>query len=333
MGSDMLTASRYRIYADNALVDSAGFQLKSDDSLVVIWASNGATIRLEADQNPGHPGSSRPRATVEACGRNISGTFSIGQVNKAPQDDEDIDVEIDCMQIRDSYDPNDKLNSPEGIGLANVVLPEMSIDFMIRFQNTGTDTAYKVVVVDSLSNDFDLSTLELGTSSHPYVVSLSGQGIPVLRFTFDNINLVDSITDEMSSHGFIKYKITPKAGTPLGTRINNQADIFFDYNFPIRTNTAFVTLGDYSSIGINKVQKANDFILVIPNPFNDKLRIENGDFRMGALKVYNLLGVVVYETMLANENPELNLDFLPPGSYLLEVLTKDFVATKKIVKL
>jgi uncharacterized repeat protein (TIGR01451 family) len=246
---DMAVPQQYRIYADNVLVYTGSYQLVSGDSLVVLWVSGGATIRLEADQHPDHPGNSHPRYTLEACGTDGSGNYSIGEVNRAPMDDEDVDVEIDCMQIRDSYDPNEKDNAPEGVEWAHYVLPNTPIDFTVHFQNTGTDTAYKVVVMDSLSNDLDLATLELGAASHPYIVSLSGQGVAVLKFTFNNIDLTDSTTDELNSHGFVKYKISPKASTPLGTRINNSADIYFDYNFPVRTNTAFVTLGNYLVLG------------------------------------------------------------------------------------
>lgn len=77
-------------------------------------------------------------------------------------DDEDVDIEIDCIMITGSYDPNDKSNSPLGIDSIHLVTPGTPIDYTIRFQNTGNDTAFKVVIIDTLSNDFDLSTLELG---------------------------------------------------------------------------------------------------------------------------------------------------------------------------
>ncbi|MES2837630.1 MAG: T9SS type A sorting domain-containing protein [Bacteroidota bacterium] len=243
---DMLIASEYRIYVDNLLSQTETFQLISGDSLVIKIASGGATIRLEADQHPDHPGRSHPRETIEACGTSGTGTFSIGQVNQAPMDDDNVDIEIDCLEIIDSYDPNEKIVSPKGIGLGHIVLPETALDFIIHFQNTGTDTAYTVVVVDTLNQYLDLATLELGVSSHIYKTSISGEGVPILKFTFDNINLVDSTTNEFLSHGYIKFKITPKSSTPLGTRIENFANIYFDYNLPIKTNTTLVRIDNYS---------------------------------------------------------------------------------------
>jgi uncharacterized delta-60 repeat protein len=240
---DMDAPSEYRIYADNALMQTGTFQIAGGDSLVITVVSGGATIRLEADQRPGHPGNSRPRSTVEACGTDETGAFSIGNVNGATQDDEDVHIEISCMPIIDSYDPNDKQVNPEGVGPQHIVAPGTLLDFMLRFQNTGTDTAYKVVVVDTLSQYLDLSSLELGTSSFPYTFKLSGAGDnPVMTFVFDNINLTDTITNELKSHGFVKFKIAPKPDVALGTLIENFVDIFFDYNEPIRTNTTAITI-------------------------------------------------------------------------------------------
>jgi uncharacterized delta-60 repeat protein/uncharacterized repeat protein (TIGR01451 family) len=239
---NMAAPSEYRIYADNALIETGTFQLAGGDSIVITFVSGGSTIRLEADQRAGHPGKSKPRASVEACGSDEFGSSSRMMIIPPPQDDEDIHVEIDCLPIIDSYDPNDKQVNPAGVGPQNIVAPGTLLDFTLRFQNTGTDTAYKVVVVDTLSQHLDLASLELGTSSFPYSFKLSGAGDhPVMTFTFDGINLPDTFTNEPKSHGFVKFKIAPKSTVSLGTIVENFVDIFFDYNDPIRTNTTQVT--------------------------------------------------------------------------------------------
>jgi uncharacterized repeat protein (TIGR01451 family) len=334
---NMATSSPYRIYANNVLVYTGSFQLAAGDSLVVYWFSNGATIRLEADQIAGHPGNSHPRATVEACGTNSLGQFTTGQVNLAPMDDIDVDVEIDCLPIRDSYDPNEKLNSPEGISAQHYVLPNTPIDYVIHFQNTGTDTAYKVVVIDTLSNNLDLSTLELGASSFPYTTSLSGQGVAVLKFTFNNINLTDTVTNELQSHGFVNYKIKPKASTPIGTVINNYADIYFDYNFPIRTNDAFVTLWDVNSIttAVQSMKQESGNLEIYPNPCASQLKIKNYELEMEGIRIYNVLGEVVLQSKINNPKSEITLDVsaLQSGIYFIQLTTiNQQLTNKKFVK-
>jgi alpha-tubulin suppressor-like RCC1 family protein len=332
---DMAAPSEYRMYANNVLVYTGNFQLVSGDSLVVLWVSNGATIRLEADQVPGHPGNSRPRATLEACGTNGSGNFTVGEVNRAPMDDADVDKEIDCRPIQNSFDPNIKEVTPQGVSDFHLVLSETQLDYTVHFQNTGTDTAYKVVIIDSVSNDLDLATLELGASSHPYSVSLSGQGIAVLKFTFNNINLVDSTTDELNSHGFVKYKITPKSSVPLGTQINNAADIYFDYNFPVRTNTAFVTLGNYLvlSNGGSKMTRAGS-IIFYPNPTSSDVTLEtSNDNLIQSVIVYSMDGRLL-KSMVDGPWSIVNIDLqgLSPGIYFLDCKTESGSEKLKVVK-
>ena len=317
-GSNMAVPSNYRIFADNILVQTGSYQLMAGDSILIYFASAGATVRLEADQTPGHPGTSLPRSTIEGCGVNLSGLISTNQVNNAPMDDEDVDIEIDCIMITGSYDPNDKSNSPLGIDSIHLVTPGTPIDYTIRFQNTGNDTAFKVVIIDTLSNDFDLSTLELGAASHNYVAELSGQNIAVLKFIFDNILLPDSNIDELNSHGLIKYKIKPKSNVALGTQINNVADIFFDFNFPIKTNTSYFTLGNYSTASVKSLEKYKTLVTVYPNPSSNLITFKsdlNQPFR--SITIYSTDGkeIQLQEFNLSQSEITLSLNKLSKGIY------------------
>lgn len=239
---DMQTAKQYRLYADNLIQSMSTYQLKKNDSLIIEHLAAGATLRLETDQTPGYPGNKHPYFAIEACRALVTDPYSTGYMDSRPLNDDNTEIEIHCSAIVDSFDPNLKDVCPKGAGALHVVDPATLLNYHIDFQNTGTDTAYKVMVVDSLSPDLDVSTLELGVSSYPYVFSVSGTDNPVLQFTMDGINLTDSASDELHSHGFIEFKIAPKTTTAIGTRINNSADIFFDFNFPVRTNTAWVTV-------------------------------------------------------------------------------------------
>ncbi|MFH2143027.1 MAG: hypothetical protein ABIJ97_11425, partial [Bacteroidota bacterium] len=238
---DMQIPSEYRIYADNLLVFTGTFQLNGQEEMVIEFPADGMTYRLEADQHPMHPGNSHPNETIENCGNPYNST---GFVNTFAMDDADAEIEIDCMQILGSYDPNDKSVSPEGFTANNYIMPGASLDYVIRFQNTGSDTAFTVVVVDTLSAYLDISTFQAGISSHPYTLDVRGQGRPVLLFQFFNINLPDSTTNEALSHGFVKFKIALYDTLVNGTVVENTANIYFDYNIPVITNTTFVTISD-----------------------------------------------------------------------------------------
>ena len=134
--------------------------------------------------------------------------------------------------ITGSFDPNEKHVTPEGN-----FLPALN-DFMnytILFQNTGNDTAFNVVIIDTLDANLDVTSFTPGAASHPFETELSGQGI--VKFIFNNILLPDSIVDEPNSHGFVSFSIKLNNDLPHHTLISNTSDIYFDFNPSIKTNT------------------------------------------------------------------------------------------------
>ncbi|MFH2143507.1 MAG: T9SS type A sorting domain-containing protein, partial [Bacteroidota bacterium] len=338
-GGDMQIPSEYRIYADNLLVYTGTFQLNGQEELVIDIPADGRTYRLEADQHPNHHGNSHPNETIEACGDG-STPISNGFVNSMPMDDTDPEIEIDCMMILDSYDPNDKSVSPQGITDNNYLLQGTMLDYVIRFQNTGSDTAYTVVVVDTLSSNLDISTFQQGISSHPYTFDVRGQGSPVLFFQFFNINLPDSTTDEENSHGFVKFKIAPYDSLSNGTIIENTAYIYFDYNIPVITNIALVTISDtaiignpISIIGIedNSGYQNMDF-KAIPNPFSDQIEFIFKNTSTYEIRIFNILGKEAYSAKVTGNNCSVSTSELPGGTYLIKVKSEERVGIKKMVK-
>lgn len=144
--------------------------------------------------------------------------------------------------ITGSYDPNDKQVSPTGAGNIGLISSETPyLDYRIRFQNTGTDTAFTVVITDTLDNNvLYIPSIRDQLSSHPYTFDLSGEGIA--KWTFSNILLPDSGANEAQSHGFVQFRIDLVPGLSVGTEIENYANIYFDFNPAIVTNTTLNTL-------------------------------------------------------------------------------------------
>jgi hypothetical protein len=135
------------------------------------------------------------------------------------------------LMVTGSFDPNDKTVLPEG----KIPFFTKELDYLIRFQNTGNDTAFKVVVVDTLPPNLDILSVKNIVASHPFSVSVMKN---ILTFTFSNILLPDSFVNERASHGFIRFKVMPKKALKVGESIANKAAIYFDFNKPIITNTA-----------------------------------------------------------------------------------------------
>ncbi|HRH70924.1 MAG TPA: hypothetical protein PLB89_15585 [Flavobacteriales bacterium] len=139
------------------------------------------------------------------------------------------------VTITGSYDPNDKRGwTSSGSSEDQYFLDEDSyIDYTIRFQNTGTDTAFNVVITDTLPANLDPSTLIVGAATHPFNWELRGAG--TLKFIFPNIQLPDSNVNEPRSHGHVSFRIKPIEGLVVGDDITNIANIYFDFNPPVIT--------------------------------------------------------------------------------------------------
>ena len=143
-----------------------------------------------------------------------------------------------------SYDPNYKEVSPAGYGDAGAVdIGTERLEYTIHFQNTGTAPAQDVVLVDRLADELDPSSLQvLGYSHSPTAVDLETDRDVVIRF--DGIQLPDSGTTFTGSQGFIRFAVNVVPGLAHATTIENTANIFFDLNEPVITNTTLTTLVD-----------------------------------------------------------------------------------------
>jgi uncharacterized repeat protein (TIGR01451 family) len=237
-GGDMECYSPVRVYVDGVLTYFDSIMIQGGTTVTYSYFGNGQTWILQADQHPLHPGNSHPNAHVEGCGDVSNWTPDL--VNNFPQDDADPVVDIYCGLVTGSYDPNDKTGFPLGIGQSHDILPNTDLQYVIRFQNTGTDTAFTVVIRDTLDTDLNIFTVTSGVSSHNY--SFTMHGPRVLEWTFNNINLPDSSANEPESHGFVTFQVKQVPDLSAGTEINNNVGIYFDFNAPVITNTTLHTI-------------------------------------------------------------------------------------------
>ncbi|MDJ1485988.1 SMP-30/gluconolactonase/LRE family protein [Cytophagaceae bacterium YF14B1] len=350
VGQAMADSAEFRIMLDAQLAFRKNYKLAAGDSLVLKVPANGKTVRLEADQRPDHPRKSQTNLTIEGCVASTSDIVSKGFVDVLPQDDAEPEVAIQCMRIVDSYDPNDKLVSPAGTPVDHYTPTNSELKYTIRFQNTGTDYAYKVVVVDTLSENLDIATLQMGAASHTYSLKVSGKGQPILTWTFNNINLPDSTRDQKGSNGFIQFSIKPKTNLPEKMLIENYADIFFDYNDPVRTNTTTNVMYDVPKI-INPANQLSDSIIdkvmaaepdalkgklsLYPNPTQSQVWIQSVDasVRIEQVKIYNLLGEAqnVSLSSVDSQAVQINMQAKPKGMYLVHIQTNKGTSIQRVV--
>jgi uncharacterized repeat protein (TIGR01451 family) len=242
-----------RLYIDGIYTQLDSVQIPSGDTVVFAYAGDGRTWRMEVNQHPLHPGNSNPSATIERCGNVANWTPNL--VNIRPHDDADPVIDIYCGLVTGSYDPNDKTGYPLGVGSNHDIEPNQDMEYVIRFQNTGTDTAFTVVIRDTLSMDLDVFSVRSGASSHDY--SFRMYGPRVLEWTFNNIMLPDSNVNLIGSNGFVTFKVRQVPNLPVGTVIENSASIYFDFNAPIFTNTSWHTIDLPQDLNWDGVQTLN----------------------------------------------------------------------------
>ncbi|MCK6692401.1 MAG: T9SS type A sorting domain-containing protein, partial [Thermoanaerobaculia bacterium] len=237
---DMLQPAEYIIIEDIVLLHEGSFQLLAgQDTVIVVTNAEGHTWRLEAAQHPDHPFSQTASATLIAAFTPFFPNIFL----QYPQDEASPFVAVDCHPIIGSWDPNDKQTFPRGLDTAlHLIRNNTELEYLIRFQNTGTDTAFSVIIRDTLSPFLDPASARPGASSHPYQFEVvAGK---VLKFTFDPIMLPDSNVNEAASHGFVQFSLRQPSGpaNPAGTVIENRAAIYFDYNPPVITNMVYHTV-------------------------------------------------------------------------------------------
>ena len=331
VGDGMSTPVPYLIVEDNVMLYQGQIELASQEEEIFALEATGATYFIRVAQPEGHPGNDQPSSVVEGCGGT---TYNVGFASQFPENDGNPFISIDCQENIGAFDPNDKIGYPIGWTEDHLVEVNQEIEYRIRFQNTGTDTAFNIVVLDTLSEHLDLSTFRPGVASHPYKIDiLAGH---VLKYSFENVMLPDSNINEAASHGFFKFKINQKRDNSLGTQVLNSAAIYFDFNEPVITNQTYHTVGerllvsvepDPISPGINQVQ-------VYPNPFaesaqfvldqNTKLPIE--------FKLFDISGKQMRQEIHQSTHFTLARNGLPVGIYFYQLLAQGkMVSSGKII--
>lgn len=333
VGSSMVSAGSYKVYIGSNLAYTQSVQLAGGDSLVfLVPTSDTNNVRVEMNQTVYHPFSTFAVSEVR-CSGNGQGPILFSPDNGNPQSD------VDCMPIRDSYDPNDKQVQPRGITNAGLIEPERPLEYKIRFQNTGNDIAYRVVVVDTLSESLDLSTFEELGSSHNYSLNIGGREKPVIRFIFENINLPDSASDPEMSSGFVRFRIKPKTSAALGTKIFNHAEIYFDFNDPIITNKTLNTLylptvvpdiiDSVIILGTHDQVREINRISLVPNP--NKGQFEARSSVPTSVTVFSIEGKELIKSSEHSLRHSFDLTRFRKGMYLVEFVSKGERKVSKLI--
>lgn len=260
------------------------------------------------------------------------GTPTVTKVKILPiVGDADISNNQDSVDtiLTGAFDPNDKQVSFEKLTLQEVANAK-PLDYMIRFQNTGTAPAQEVIVLDTLSNNVNIESFTMMAASHDFsLVLIDGH---ILQWTFANIQLPDSFSNEPESHGYIRYRIRPLTTLTEGSTIDNSASIYFDFNAPVKTNTV--------STIVMTPQSINDPLNVkwslAPNPATDKLSISMAETNTfpTQIEIWSMDGkkIETYDWEVGATQTIIPVKALPAGVYLLQIHTETGILRGKFLK-
>lgn len=233
--------------------------------------------------------------------------------------------------VTGSFDPNDIQVNHVVLNTTQVQRGEW-LEYTIRFQNHGTDTAFSVLLTDTLPAALlQMSTLQVLGALHNSSWGFNGSGVVIFRF--DDIRLPAQITNPLASDGFVRFRVRPRGSLVVGDLIPNRAAIAFDYNAPLLTNTALTTVFDPLGTAADAASAAA--LSVWPNPAGGVLHIETAS-ALPRLTLLDATGrevraIGVPPTGAARVRATLPLSGLAPGLYLLRATGAGAPLTRRVV--
>ena len=226
--------------------------------------------------------------------------------------DADLSDNVDAVSrmVQGSYDPNDKTaQTSSRLSEALYYINEDEwIDYTIRFQNTGNAEALFVTVTDTLPEELDMTSFQMGVASHGYALSFKPGR--VVEWFFDGINLPDSTSDEAGSHGFIKFRIRPVQPLSAGSVIENIANIYFDFNDPVITEPSVLVAEFSTGVGV----QLEPGIAVAPNPVSALLNVTTAS-PIARLRIVSADGRVAHSTGMITDRAAIDVAALKSGAY------------------
>ncbi|OWP86272.1 hypothetical protein BWK60_09720, partial [Flavobacterium covae] len=224
--------------------------------------------------------------------------------------------------VVNSFDPND-ITCLEGAKVSTSKIGDY-VHYMIRFENTGSANATNIVVKDVVDNaKYDVNSIIPIKGSHNFYTRINGDKV---EFIFENINLP---FDDATNDGYVSFKIKTKASLVAGDTFSKNANIYFDYNFPITTNTATTTIAALA----NQDFEFETYFNLFPNPASSNVTIDTkSDIELYSVQVYNALGQLVLVVPNAKNVKNVDVSGLTSGNYFIKINSDKGTSHTKFVK-
>ena len=232
-----------------------------------------------------------------------------------------------CTTVSAAFDPNDITVAPSDYDFDYLHPDDTVLTYQIRFQNTGNDTAFRIVLRDTLDPSLDIPTIAMGASSHPYTWRLEGGNVLVI--TFEEILLPDSRASEPNSHGVVRYRVHLRHGLAPRTEIRNRVGIYFDYNRVVMTNEV---ISRTSAISTVAADRAEPLVRSYPLPARDILYIDGRLVTGSAITLRRVDGTTARSApATGSAHEQLSVAGLASGVYLLDLETPAGARSERVI--
>jgi hypothetical protein len=300
----------YRIIRNAETYETGAFSLVNQESMAVDVPADGATWRMEATKLDN---GARTAVALENCNG-----LTTGQINAFWLEQGPAEYDFACREVIGAFDPNQKTAVPTGAGPDRILEANVPLRYTIDFQNTGTDTAFRVLLRDVLPAGLDIASFRSGLSSHPNTWQI--RGADTLEVLFFPIMLPDSNVNEPASHGFFTFEISQLPDLPIGTVLDNTASIIFDFNPPIVTNTVLHRIGRLT-VRVDAPQPHAMLWRVLGNPTRDAATFLATSEIAGEkrFELFDAAGRSVRTEQFSGQSFEFRRDGLPAGWYIFRI--------------
>jgi len=293
----------------DAVYEGAVFLNPQQDSSIRM-AADGATYRMEIVKKAG---AGYTASAIEGCNGLTTGQITQFWLDKGPEN-----VDFDCREVIGAFDPNQKTVVPEGAGPDHLIEANVPLLYTIDFQNTGTDTAFRVLLRDVLHPNLYPTTFRPVNASHPYTWQIKGDD--TLEVLFFPIALPDSNVNEPASHGFFSFSISQSPNLPDGNMFENTASIIFDFNPPIITNTVQHRIGQLT-VRVDDPQVNHKLWHVLGNPTRDAVVFQATEDIPGEKRFdfFDAMGNLVQTEQFSGQTFEFRRNWLSSGWYAFRI--------------
>lgn len=250
---------------------------------------------------------------------NYTTAITSAQTDETPNDN----TFVLNQTVVNSYDPNDK-TCLQGLIVGTNKIGDY-VHYVIRFENTGTYAAQNIIVKDLIdTNKFDINSLLPLNGSHLFTTKIS-EGNKV-EFKFENINLPFAAG---TNTGYVAFKIKTKSTLVAGDTFGGLANIYFDYNYPITTNTYITTI---QALSVQDFSFENYFSLY-PNPVSDVLNINSKEsIEISSIHIYNVMGQLMMVIPNAKSTTSIDVSHLSSGNYFVKINSDKGTSNTKFIK-